>query len=178
MFNYVKGLENIRKMLMGFLSNGIDVTKLEPMDRVIESAKIDQVKILNSYQPLAVQRTLFGAMRNISNVVEVMKEKVRIARETHENPTTLELSLEIIEHLSTIAPYVDDFIIEGKIREMSRLNELSRILYRKANRLGFYQDVETQLKQARISRDETQAFLERLSENIGLEVETLDESSE
>jgi hypothetical protein len=177
MFNYVEGFESIRKMLIDFLGNGIDVTKLEPMDRVIESAEIDKVKILNSYQPLMVQRSLFGAMRNIGNVVEVMKEKVKIARETRENPKTLELSLEIMEHLSTIAPYIDDFIIEGKIREMNRLNELSRILYRKANHLGFYQDIETQLKRARISRDEVYAFVEKLSENIGLEVEALDESS-
>jgi hypothetical protein len=177
MFNYVVGFENIRKMLIDFLESGVDVTRLEPMDRVIESAEIDKVRILNSYQPLMVQRSLFGAMRNIGNVVEVMKEKVKVAREGCENPKTLELSLEIIEHLSVIAPYIDDFFVEGKVREMNRLNDLSRILYRKANHLGFCQDIETQLKRARISRDEVYAFIEKLSENIGLEVETLDESS-
>jgi len=175
MFSYVESFESIRKLLMDFLRNGIDVSKLGLLDHVIESAKIDQVKILNSYQPLAVQRALFGATRNINNVVELMKEKIEIARETHENPKTLELSLEIIEHLSTIAPYIDHFMIKGETKETDRINELSRILYRKAIHLGFYNDIETQLKNARITDEEAKAFVEKLSENIGFEVETVDE---
>jgi len=177
MFSYVEGFESIQKMLRDFLENGIDISKLDPLDRVIESAKIDQIKILNSYQPLLVQRAFFGATRNINNVVEVMKERIKIAREIHENPKTLELSLEIVEQLSAIAPYIDDFVNKDRIKEIERVNELSRILYRKASYLGFYRDIESQLKDARITNDEVKAFVEKLSENIGLEVETLDESS-
>ena len=177
MYSYARSLESIRKMLVDFLERGIDVSKLDPVDRVVDSSKIDQVKILNSYLSLVEQRVLFGAVRNIHNVVKTMKEKLKIARETHENPTTLELSLEIMQHLSNVAFYVDEFVIRGKIKNMNRIKELSRILYRKARYLGFYQDIDTQLKDAGITEEEVQTFVEKLNENIELEMEIKDEFS-
>ena len=175
MHRYVESFENIQKMLIDFLRHGIDFNKLDPVDQVIESSEIDQVKILNSYRSLKEQRTLFGAMRNINNIVGVMKEKIKIACETHENPTTLELSLEMIKHLSNLAPYIDEFMTNGKKEEIDRINELSRILYRKANYLGFYQDIETQFKEANISKEEVKDFVEKLNEDIELVVGTEDE---
>jgi hypothetical protein len=163
-------------MLMNFSRNGIDVSKLDPINRIIESAKGDQVKILNSYQPLTIQRVFFGVAINISTIAEVMKERIRVAREGHENPLTLDLSLELMDNFVALAPYIDEFIHYGKVRDIKRTNELSRLLYRKANTLGFYTTVETQLKSAGITKDEAKVFVEKLSENIGLEVETLDES--
>ena len=177
MYSYVKGCASIRGMLRSFLKRGIEVRKLDLIDRLIKSSEIDQVKILNSYLSLVEQRALFGATRNIYNIIRAMKEKLKIARETHENPATLELSLEIIEHLSNVAPYIDEFVIHGKAKDIGRINELSRILYRKANYLGFYQDIETQIKDARITEDEVKNFVEELNKNIELEMEAEDESS-
>ena len=174
MYSYVKGCEEIRNMLRSFLEHGIEVSKLGSMDRLIKSSEIDQVKILNSYLSLVEQRALFGATRNIYNIARAMKEKVKIARETHENPTTLELSLEIMEHLSNVAFCIDEFVIHGRKEDIDRINELSRNLYRKANRFGFYQDMETQLKDARITEDEVKTFVEQLNNNIALAMETED----
>lgn len=176
-YSYVKGCADIHTMLRSFLEQGIDVSKLDLMDHAIKSSEIDQIKILNSYLSLEEQRVFFGVTRNIYNIIRAMKEKIEIARETHENPTTLELSLEIMQHLSNVAPYVDEFVIHGKIGDTDRINELSRILYRKASYLGFYQNIETQLKDARITDEEVKTFVEKLNENIELEMESQDESS-
>jgi len=177
MYSYVKACADIRRMLRDFLERGIEVTELDLMDRVIKSSEIDQVKILNSYLSLVEQRALFGATRNVHNIIKVMKEKLKIARETHENPTTLELSLEIMQPLSNVATYIDEFMIHRKVEDVDKLNELSRILYKKANYFGFYQDIETQLKDARITEEEIKTFVEKLNENIELEMETQDETS-
>lgn len=178
MFRYSTGFEDIRIMLNTFLHNGIDASKLDPINRIIESAKNDQVKILNSYQSLSAQRIFFGVAMNISTITEVMKERIKVAKERHENPLTLDLSLELLDNLVALAPYIDDFINEGKITDLNRTNELSRLLYRKANSLGFYTTVETQLNSAGITKDETKAFVEKLSENIGLEFDTLDDNTD
>ena len=177
MYSYVKGCADIRNMLRNFLEHGIEVSKLSSMDCLIKSSESDQIKILNSYLSLVEQRVLFGATRNIYNIARAMKEKVKIARETHENPTTLELSLEIMEHLSNVAFYIDEFVVHGKTKDIDRINELSRILYRKANRFEFYQDMDTQLKDAGITEEEVKTFVEELNKNIELEMETADESS-
>lgn len=176
MFSYADGFNGILVMLKSFLRNGIDVNNLEPVNNLIESSKVDQVKILNSYQPLAIQRVFFGAAMNINTIAEVMKERIKVARERHENPLTLDLSLELMDNLVAIAPYMDAFMHDGKVEDINRTNELSRLLYRKAKILGFNKTTESQLKYAGITQDETKFFVEKLSENIGLEVETRDES--
>jgi len=176
MQGYVEGFESIRNMLRDFLRHGIDASKLDPMDRIIESSETDQVKILNSYRSLKEQRILFGATRNIYNISGVMKERIRIAHETHENPTALESSLELLEHLSNIAPFIDEFMTKGKTEETSRIDDLSRILYRKANYLGFYQDIQTQFRNANITKQDIKDFVEKLSEDIEEVVESEDES--
>jgi len=176
MFNYVEGCERIHRMLNTFLVNGIDENHLEPLDDLIKSAQIDEVKALNSYQPMSQQRILFGAFRNIYNTTEEMRAKLRIARAIHENPKTVERALEMIENLCVVAPYIDEFLTKGGTKESGRLNELSRALYRKANRLGFYQNVDAQLKHAQIREAEVEAFAKKLTENIEIEVETTDET--
>jgi hypothetical protein len=178
MFRYAGGFNDIRKMLNIFLRNGIDASKLDPINRVIESAKSDQIKILNSYQSLSARRVFFGATMNIGTVAEVMRERIKVAKEKDENPLTLDLSLELLDILIALAPYVDEFVYEGKITDINRTNELSRLLYRKANSLGFYINTETQLKSAGITKDEAKAFVEKLIENIGLEIETMDDNTD
>lgn len=176
MYKYVEGFERIREILGDFLRHGVDPGKLDPFDQAIESSQIDQVRILNSYLSLAEQRVLFGATKNIHNIIRVMKEKLKIAHMTHENPTTIELSLEILESLSHLAPHLDDFMINDKAK-VSTINELSRISYKKASKLGFYQDIDTQLRDAGITQKEIKTFVEKLNENIDLEMETQDESA-
>lgn len=177
MFNYVEGCERLRRMLNTFLRQGIDEAHLEPLDDLIKSSQIDEIKVLNSYQPISQQRILFGALRNIFNIANEMRTKLRTARANHENPTTVERALEVVESLCTIAPYIDEFLIQGKTKESAEINELSRFLYRKAKHLGFYQDFGTQLKHAQIAENEVENFFKELTENMELELETTDETS-
>lgn len=164
-------------MLRTFLVNGIDEAHLEPLEDMVKASQIDEVKVLNSYQPLPQQRVLFGALRNIYNTADEMRAKLKIARAIHENPRTVERALEMVESLSIIAPYIDEFLTKGKTEESAKINELSRAVYRKANSLGFYQDTSTQLRHAQIAEDEVEDFFKRLAENIEIEVETTDETS-
>lgn len=105
-----------------------------------------------------------------------MRAKLRIARAIHENPKTVERALEMVESLCVIAPYIDEFLAQGKTKEAEKINELSRALYRKANRLGFYQNLDAQLKHAEIDENEVGNFFKKLTENIEIEVETTDET--
>lgn len=177
MFFYVETCEKLQRMLKTFLVNGIDEAHLEPLDDMVTSSQIDEVKVLNSYQPLPQQRILFGALRNIYNTADEMRAKLKIARAIHENPKTIERALEMLDSLCAIAPYIDEFLSKGRTEEIARINELSRLLYRKANRLGFYQDMNAQLKHAQIAEGEVEDFFKKLTENIELEVETTDETS-
>ena len=174
---YVEGCEKLRRMLKSFLTNGIDEAHLEPLDALVTSSQIDEVKVLNSYQPLPQQRVLFGALRNIYNTTDEMRAKLKIARAIHENPKTVERALELVDSLCAIAPYIDDFLSKGKTEESAKINELSRILYKKASHLGFYKDTNTQLRQAQIAEGEVEDFFKKLTENIEIEVETTDETS-
>jgi hypothetical protein len=176
MFNYVEGCERLRKMLNTFLVNGIDEAHLEPLDDLVKSSQIDEVKVLNSYLPLPQQRILFGALRNIYSTTDEMRAKLRIARAIHENPKTVERALEMMDSLCVIAPYIDESLTQGGTKEGDKINELSRALYRKANRLGFYQNLDTQLKHAQIRETEVENFIRKLTENIEIEVETTDET--
>lgn len=176
MFSYVEGCERVHKMLNAFLVNGIDEDHLEPLDVLINSSQIDEVKVLNSYQSLSQQRTLFGAFRNIHNTSDEMRTKLRVAHAIHENPKTVERALEMMESLCAIAPYIDEFLTHGRTKESDKVNDLSRALYRKANRLGFYQNLDTQLKNAQIDENEVKDFMKKLTENIEIDVETTDET--
>jgi len=178
MFSYVEGCDRLGKMLNIFLEQGIDETHLEPLDDLIRFSQIDEVKVLNSYQPLSQQRILFGTLRNIYITVNEMRAKLRIARAIHENPKTVERALEMVESLSAVAPYIDEFLTSGKTKEIEKINEFSRAIYRKANRLGFYADLQVQLKEAKIGENEVEDFFRKLTENIEIETETVDETEQ
>jgi hypothetical protein len=179
MFNYVDGCDGLRRMLNVFLRDGIDEKHLEPLDDLIKFSQIDEVKVLNSYQPLHQQRIVFGALRNIHTTANEMRAKLKVARATHENPKTIERAVEMTDSLCAIAPCIDEFLIRGKMTESEKkINEFSRAVYRKANRLGFYPNVETQLKQARIRENEVEDFFRRLASNIEIEAENVDETAQ
>lgn len=166
-----------QRMLADFLKHGIEEIKLTPLDHLIELSEINQIRILNSYLSMREQRVLFGATRNISTVTKVMKEKLKIAKKIHENPTTIEQSLELIEPLENVCRHVDYFMSNKRVLDLKRLNELSRIFYKKACSLGFYKDVDSQLKDAGITEEEVKDFITKLNENVELEMEILDEAS-
>ena len=168
MDSYVRNLAGIERMLNFFLAKGIDTSKLRDIERIVMASKIDQFKILNSPLSLDKQRALFGATRNLTNTLQVMEYRLETARQTHENPTTIELSLELIPHLSSVGSYVDDFTLNKHVQDLRRINEASRILHRKASELGFSQDIETQLKEAEISEEEAATFIRSLNKNFEL----------
>jgi len=126
-------------MLDIFLSTKvINISNLSKMDAIIKRSDIDQFKTLNSVSSLNAQRVIFGAIRNINTSLKCMKEKLRTAALRHENPTTAENALELINSLSNVAICIDSFH-NGEIdtREVDNIAKLSRILYKKAKMFGF-----------------------------------------
>jgi hypothetical protein len=174
MIGYVKLFESIKVMLQDFLHNGINESKLVLLDQVRESSEIDQFKVLNSYRTLDIQRTFFGAWKNIENILRTMRLRLERARITHENPTSIEASLEMMDYLVEMAPLLDSFVFNGQIDEIKRLNEQSRIVYKKANALGLYQDISSQIKEAKLTKDQVTSFTAGLNQNLS-EIETEDE---
>ena len=164
-------------MLSNFLKYGIEESEFDPLDRLVETSEIGQVKVLNSYLSLREQRVLFGATRNVYTIAKVMKEKLKNAKKIHENPATIDHSLELFEHLENVCKHVDYFMSNRKVLDLDRLNDLSRILFKKANSLGFYQDIDSQLKDAGITEEEVRSFVIKLNEKVELDMEILDEAN-
>jgi len=174
MDGYAKGVEKVQRTLCDFKQKGtIDGAKLDPLDQLIRSSETDQLRILNTPRlSLDQQRAMFGAMRNICNTTKMMKRKLMAASQRHENPTTADLSLEMIQSLLNLAPYVDAYVIRGRVDDVKIINEFSRILHKKAKYLGFSEDVATQLKEINITTSEVRNFIERLNQNIDHETDT------
>jgi len=170
---YAKMIYNVQTILLDFKQKGIiDSTKLGPLDELIHSSKTDQLRILNiSKLSIDQQRSLFGAVRNIYSASKVMKTKLVTASERHENPTTADLSLEMIQSLSSLATYVDVYMTRGWVDSTDRMNEFSRIVYKKAKYLGFSEDIATQFREVNITSNEVKTFVEQLNQNIDLETD-------
>jgi hypothetical protein len=170
---YVKMIDNVQTILLDFKQKGIiDPTRLGALDELIHSSKTDQVRILNiSRLSIDEQRSLFSAVRNIYSVSKVMKTKLITASQRHENPTTADLSFEMIQSLSGLATYVDLYMSRGWVDGTDRMNEFSRMVYKKAKYLGFSEDVATQFKEANITSNEVKTFVEQLNQNIDLETD-------
>lgn len=179
MRSYKEEIAAIHHMLEEFLDSGrIDAKKLEKMDNVISWSEEDQITILNrSYLPLSAQRSFFGAVRNVNMSMKKMKERLDKASELHENPTTAELAMELMPSLSNLAPYIDSLINESKLFGVRDVVELSRILYKKAMRFGFYQDVGSQLRDAGVTGSQIKSFIDRFSKNVALELDIEEEVS-
>lgn len=173
MESYTKAFTSLEKLLIDFQESGvIDTSKLDLIDPIVESTERDQVRVLNlSYLSLDAQRAMFGGMRSIQNTGIMLKEKLKTASERHENPTTVELALEIMPHLSNVAKYLDEFITRGKV-EIAKIREFSRILHKKAKSLGFSRDSRVQLDEAGITSEEIKTFIKDLTENLTFEMET------
>lgn len=172
MTGYTQKVESIQNVLGDFRRKGIiDKARLGSLDELIRSSYADQLKILNTPRlSLDEQRSLFGAVRNMYTTAKAMRTKLVTASERHENPTTAELSLETTESLLTLAPYIDEYFARGEMVHLKTVNELSRILYKKAKRYGFSEDISAQFEALGISPEELKSFTEKLNHNI--EVET------
>ena len=173
MTGYAQKVESIQSVLDDFRRKGfIDKARLGSLDELIRSSYADQFKILNTPRlSLDEQRSLFGAVRNMHTTAKAMRTKLVNASERHENPTTAELSLETMGSLSALAPYLDEYFARGEVLHIKTVNELSRILYKKAKRSGFSEDISAQFEALGISPEELKSFTEKLNHNIETETD-------
>ncbi len=173
MISYREELSKVNNMFVGFINNRkIEVNKLDSMNNLIAFATENQVRVLNSgYFSLNEQIVLFGTLTNVKNVTETIKQRLAVASEKHENPTTAELALEMMPSFYNLVPYIDDFVNNKPVRDIDRLDEFSRILHRKANKFGFSKDIKTQFKEANITTDDVKEFVEKLKTNIEIELD-------
>jgi len=171
MDGYTEKVESIQIMLTDFVQNRVvDTKKLCVLDELMDASKTDQFKILNTSRlSLEEQRCLFGAVRNIYTTTKAMKAKLVTASERHENPRIADLCLEITQSVSNLTPYVDAYIIEGRMYDTKTINEFSRLLYKKAKYLGFSEDIAAQFREIKITPEEVKDFVKKLNENIELE---------
>jgi hypothetical protein len=157
-------------------TKNIDASQLSKMDLMIKQSERDQIRVLNKPLPLTTQRIMFGAFRNINTSVKVMKEKLKTASLKHENPTTAERALELMDILSTLTYYVDPFVNRGEIAvNPDEIAKASRMLYRKARSFGFSENRETQLREAGVTEGQEKSFINdfenNVSQQLGIEEE-------
>lgn len=179
MRRYEQELLSVQKMLEGFSKKGIvDAKRLNLMDNIIKWSEEDQFKILNDASlSLDAQRSIFGAIRNINVAMRTMKERLELSAEKHKNPTTAELALELMPSFFTLVPEIDVFLREKKGVDLEYVSKFSRILYKKANSLGFSRDLVSQLKEAKITQSQVKTFLESLKKNVAMELDIEEEVS-
>lgn len=172
MYSYRRDIINVQKMLSLFVrAKTVEISQLAKMDALIERSEKDQIKVLSSSLPLDLQRTMFGAIRNVSTSMKAMKEKLKTASLRCENPTTAEQALELIESLSNVACYIDPFTNEGRIiAESEEISKFSRILYRRAKSLGFSEEKQAQLREAGITRKQVKSFVNSFDKNVSQEL--------
>lgn len=176
MKSYSLELTSIQEILRGFArTQTIDAHQLSTMDEIIKRSEQDQFRILNSSFSSDVQRIMFGAIRNINTAVKGMKTRLRTASERRENPTTAEQALELMENLSNVAHYVDLYVNKGQITDLQEIDKLSRLLYRKANSLGFSQDQMEQLKEAGITEKQIESFVSSFDNKVSQQLEIEEE---
>jgi hypothetical protein len=177
MYSYKKEIDSIQQMLYSFLETKvINTAHLSKMDALIKRSDVDQIKTLNSISSLSTQRVIFGAIRNINTSLKGMKEKLRTAALRHENPTTAEQALELVESLSNVALCIDVFN-SGEIdaSEIDNIAKLSRILYKKAKAFGFSEDTQSQLKEACVNEAVVKSFISNFDSNLAVELDLEEE---
>jgi len=176
MYSYKQDIIQIQSMLNGFVKTKvIDVKQLTKMDSLIKQSEQDQIRTLNSSLPLDTQRTMFGAVRNLNTSIKGMKERLKTASVRHENPTTAEQALEMMEILSNVAYCIDAFTNERRITDVKDIEKLSRILYRKAKSFGFSEDQQTQLRDAGITESQVESFIDHFDNNLSQELDIEEE---
>lgn len=176
MYSYKQEVIRIQEMLSIFVKTKvIDTKQLTKMDSLIKLSEKDQIRTLSSSLPLDVQRTMFGAVRNITTSIKGMKERLRTASLRHENPTAAEQALEMMEILSNLAYCIDVFTNERRITDVKDIDKLSRILYRKAKSFGFSEDQQAQLRDAGITESQVESFIAHFGNNLSQELDIEEE---
>lgn len=176
MYAYKNDLIVIHAMLSNFVKNRIiDSKQLSKMDAVINKSEEEQFKTLNCSLPLDVQRTLFGAVRNINTTLKCMKQKLSTAAERHENPTTAENALELMESLNNLVYSINCYDSGCRNCNLGEIDSFSRILYRKAKSFGFSEDIEIQLKEAGVTSSQIESFIASFDNNIAQELDIEEE---
>jgi len=170
---YTETFGNVSELLSSFISSShIDASKLGIFDEVIEKSREDQMIVINhSYLSIGHQRVLFSALYNISQSMDVMKKRMVYAHKISENPSTAELSLELIPHLENVSTYIDQYLNDNKIPDEDKLFTFSRNLYKKSKKLGFTKDASSQLKEVGITVSEIESFSDSFTENVYNEIE-------
>jgi hypothetical protein len=176
MYSYKQNINRVQEMLNGFVKTKvIDIKQLTKLDSLIKQSEQDQIRTLNSSLPLDIQRTMFGAVRNMNTSIKGMKERLRTASLRHENPTTAEQALEMMEILSNVAYCIDAYSNERRITDVKDIEKLSRILYRKAKHFGFSEDPQTQLRDAGITVSQVESFIDHFDNNLSQEIDIEEE---
>ena len=65
---------------------------------------------------------------------------------------------------------IDNLINYQIIEQFSKLSEFSRILYKKANLLGFSQDISSQLLDAGVTKNQIKKFIDNFNKHISTEL--------
>jgi len=176
MYSYKQELNRIQEMLNNFVKTKvIDVKQLTKLDSLIKQSEQDQIRTLNSSLPLDIQRIMFGAVRNMNTSLKGIKERLRSASLRHENPTTAQQALEMMEILSNVAYSIDAYTNERRITDVKDIEKLSRILYRKAKSFGFSEDQQTQLTEAGITASQVESFIDHFGNNLSQELDIEEE---
>jgi hypothetical protein len=176
MYTYKQDISQIQEMLSAFLKNKyIDTAQLKKTDPIIKKSEEDQFKILNCSLPLDVQRTIFGAVRNINITVKSMKQKLKTAAARHENPTTAEKAFEVMESLNNLVSCISSYENGSRNGNLNEIDDYSRILYRKAKAFGFSEDMNTQLKEAGVTGPQIESFIDRFDNNLAQELDIEEE---
>ena len=149
----------------------IDNKKLDMFDNVIKWSLEDQISVINNaYLSIKEQMILFGAFSEIEKSVKVVKEKLKNALRSHENPATAASALSLMPRLIEIGPLIDFYVNRRKIRNFDRLHELTRNLYKNAKVLGFSKDPSSQLNEVGVTRKELTEFMDSFRLNINSEL--------
>lgn len=171
--SYNQDLSLIQEMLSGFLKTKIiDKKQLSKIDTLVRRSEQGQIKVLNSSLPLDIQRIVFGALRNINTTATGMKERLRNAASRHENPTTAEQAMAIMESLCNVASCIEPYMQKGRfLIDLEEISRLSRILYKKAAMFGFSESQQEQLKKAGITAAQVESFIHSFDSSLSRELE-------
>lgn len=169
----IKEINEISKVLDAFILNKKiikdDVKRVFPIsiNTVVEA----QAKMLNDGRvSLETQRILFGALRNIKNVMDSMYLSLYNAP-PHENPTTAERCKEIVPLMTNVTNGIDKYFKDGDERELNRIFTSSRALRKNSVNLGFSKTLNEEFKELSMSPKDINDFINTLNKTIATELE-------
>lgn len=164
-----KNLDKMENTLKSFIKKKtIESNKIRVLDKLISDCKNEEVKILsNSLISLNEQRTIFGGIRNIIEITDVMKDHLISAHSKGENPTTAELCLEIMPIMKNVLSEYREYVKSNFNKEkVNKILILSDELRRTARRKGFKRDFSKELDSIGLSDKTKIQFMEEFKDNL------------